>query len=73
MKLIRRLPDASNCVLLVGHNPTFEQVLARLTGAVEHMPTAALACIEFQVERWEDVDDGQGTLASFVTPKQIAG
>src|SRR5262249_55636196 len=31
MKLIRRLPDSINCALLVGHNPTFEQVLERLT------------------------------------------
>jgi len=71
MKLIRRLPDASDCALLVGHNPTFEQVLARLTGTGEHMPTAAIACIEFQVEHWEDVDDGQGKLSGFVTPKEL--
>lgn len=71
VKLIRRLPDASSCALLVGHNPTFEQVLARLTGTEEHMPTAALARIEFQVERWEDVDEGQGKLAGFVTPKEL--
>ena len=24
------------------------------------MPTAALACIEFQIEHWNDVDDGTG-------------
>ena len=71
MKLIRRLPDSSDSVLLVGHNPTFEQVLARLTGAAEHMPTTALARIEFQVEHWEDVDDGQGKLSGFVTPKEL--
>ena len=71
MKLIRRLPDSSACVLLIGHNPTFEQALARLTGAGEHMPTAALACIEFEIARWEDVDDGHGKLVWFVTPKQL--
>jgi len=71
MKLVRRLPDSNSCVLLVGHNPTFEQVVARLSGTVEHMPTAALACIEFQVDRWEDIDDGQGKLSCFLTPKQL--
>src|SRR5262245_37056712 len=71
MKLIRRLPDSSNCALLVGHSPTFEEVLARLTGAVEHMPTAALARVEFQIERWDDVDDGLGKLAGFLIPKQL--
>ena len=70
MKLIRRLPDGNSCVLLVGHNPTFEEVIARLTGAHERMPTAALACIEFQVDRWDDVED-QCKLAWLLTPKEI--
>jgi phosphohistidine phosphatase len=71
MKLIRQLPDSSNCALLVGHNPTFEQLLARLTGAQEHMPTAALACIEFQIDHWADVEDAGGKLAWLLTPKQL--
>jgi phosphohistidine phosphatase len=70
MKLIRRLPDSSNCALLVGHNPTFEQLVSRLTGAHCHMPTAALACIEFQIGHWRDVEDGQGKLLWLLTPKQ---
>ena len=73
LKLIRGLPDASSSVLLVGHNPTFEHLLARLAVTDEHMPTAALACIEFQIDHWEDVDDGQGKLVWFVTPKDLTG
>jgi phosphohistidine phosphatase len=71
MKLIRRLPDSSNCAMLVGHNPTFEDLVSRLTGTQERMPTAALACIEFQVDRWADLEDGQGKLTSLLTPKQL--
>lgn len=71
LKLIRGLPDSSSSVLLVGHNPTFEHLLARLAATDEHMPTAALACIEFQIDHWEDVDDGQGKLVWFVTPKDL--
>ena len=73
LKLIRRLRDASSCSLLVGHNPGFEDLLDRLTGSHDRMPTAALACIEFQIDRWEDAEDGNGRLAWLVTPKQIAG
>ena len=73
MKIIRGLPGESSCALLVGHNPGFEDTVNRLTGAHERMPTAALACIEFQVERWEDVEDGQGKLAWLLTPKQLGG
>ena len=71
MKVVRRLPDTSSCALLAGHNPGFEDMVARLTGSYERMPTAALACIEFQIDRWEDVEDGEGRLNWLLTPKQL--
>ena len=72
MKLIRRLPDGKSFVLLVGHNPGFEDLVGRLTGSHERMPTAALACIEFQIDHWEDVKDGEGKFAWLLTPKQLS-
>jgi phosphohistidine phosphatase len=71
IKLIRGLPDQKSCVLLVGHNPGFEDVCGRLTGSQQRMPTAALAHIEFQIDRWEDIDDGDGKLIWLLTPKQL--
>jgi len=71
MELIRRLPDANECALLIGHNPGFEDLAGRLTGSQQRMPTAALACIEFQIEHWNDVDDGKGKLVWLLTPKHL--
>ena len=71
MRLVRGLPDQTSCVLMVGHNPGFEGLVNRLTGASERMPTAALASIEFQVDHWQDVEDGQGKLLSVLTPRQL--
>jgi phosphohistidine phosphatase len=71
MRIVRHLPDESSSVLMVGHNPGFEELVYRLSGAHERMTTAALAAIEFPVERWEDVEDGQGKLLWFLTPKQL--
>jgi phosphohistidine phosphatase len=71
MHIVRRLPDAHRRVLMVGHNPGFEDLLARLTGERGRMPTAALACIEFQVDRWDDIENGQGKLVWLLTPKQL--
>jgi phosphohistidine phosphatase len=71
MKLIRRLPGEKACVMIVGHNPGLEDLVARLTGATERMPTAALACVEFQIDRWKDVEDGEGKLDWLLTPKQL--
>jgi phosphohistidine phosphatase len=72
IKLIRHLPDSSVCALLVGHNPGFEDLVGRLTGSHERMPTAALACIEFRTDHWEDVDDEKGKLVWLLNPKQLA-
>ncbi|MCI0489001.1 MAG: histidine phosphatase family protein [Blastocatellia bacterium] len=71
MKVVRAIPDASDCALLIGHNPGFEDLVARLTGSFERMPTAALACIEFPVDRWEDIEDGEGKLNWLLTPKDL--
>jgi phosphohistidine phosphatase len=71
MKVIRRLPDGSSCALLVGHNPGFEDLVGRLSGSHERMPTAALACIEFRTDHWNAVNDGEGKLLWLLTPKHL--
>ena len=71
LKLIRKTPDKLDSILLIGHNPGFEDLLTRLAGERGRMPTAAIACIEFQVDRWDDIEDGQGKLVWLLTPKQL--
>ncbi|HYP29516.1 MAG TPA: histidine phosphatase family protein [Blastocatellia bacterium] len=71
MKVVRGIPDASGCAMMVGHNPGFEGLVARLSGAGERMPTAAIACIEFDVDGWEDVEDGRGRLKWLMTPRSL--
>ena len=73
MKIVRSIPDTSRCAMLVGHNPGFAETVSRLTDTSQDMPTAALACIEFQIENWTDVEDGGGKLAWLITPKLLGG
>ena len=57
-------------VLLVGHNPGLEQLVERLTGSAEHLPTAAVARIELPIDAWELATDPiRGRLVDFWTPK----
>jgi phosphohistidine phosphatase len=72
IKIVRHLPDEQNCVLMVGHNPGFENLLSRLIGVERLMPTAALVCINFQADHWADVEDGEGELQWFLLPKSLA-
>jgi phosphohistidine phosphatase len=65
------LPDAVNEVMLVGHNPGMEGFIRYLTGQLEPMPTAAAAVIDLGVERWEDVDDGCGSLRTIFRPRDL--
>jgi len=71
MKLVRGLPDSASTVVLVGHNPGFEDLLGRLTDGRDHMPTCATACISLPAETWSDVDDGEGKVKWMLTPKGL--
>jgi phosphohistidine phosphatase len=77
---LHRAPAEAATVLLIGHNPGIAAFAASLCGAgskkaLERMstkfPTAALAVIGFDVERWSDVAAGGGRLEAFVRPKDL--
>ena len=72
LELVASIPDKSATAMLVGHNPGFENLLSYLTGDDRHMPTAALAKIEFDAGSWSEVTRGSGRLESFVTPKDLS-
>lgn len=59
-------------VMIVGHNPGLEELVTRLTGEREDMPTAALAQIVLPIERWSDLGPTtRGTLEGLWRPKEI--
>lgn len=47
--------DSCSTALAIGHNPGLEQLLTLLTGVSTSLPTAALAEIQLDVERWTDL------------------
>ncbi len=71
LEVVHHLPDAADCVLLVGHNPGLETLVTMLCGASARLPTAALACIAFDTDRWAAVQAGTGTLLWLVNPKVL--
>ena len=71
-KTLQVLSDKYQNVMIVGHNPTMEQLVNHLTGHPKRMPTAALAHIELPIERWEAFDlYTKGTLVNLWTPKSL--
>ena len=72
-ELVRSTDDAVERLLMVGHNPGFEQLAARLTdGGIDDFPTAALAEIHLPADQWRDVEMGTGRLTRFVRPKELS-
>ena len=69
---LQALSDKYGRVMVVGHNPTMEQLVGYLTGQVRRMPTAALAHIELPIQHWEALDlNTVGTLINLWTPKTL--
>ena len=67
---LQALPDKYQRVMVVGHNPTMEQLVNHLTGEIKQMPTAALAHIELPIQQWNALDlYTRGALVNLWTPK----
>jgi phosphohistidine phosphatase len=67
-------------LLMIGHNPGFEELAALLTGhgdryaaarMAQKFPTCGLAVLDFAVEDWRDVAARGGRLDRFVTPASL--
>jgi phosphohistidine phosphatase len=68
------------CVMMVGHNPGFEELAMLLVGdgpaaelaeLADKFPTAGAAVITFDTELWSEVGPGRGRLNHFITPKRL--
>lgn len=69
VRVIRQQPDQYQSLMLVGHEPTWSETIAYLGGGSVRMPTAAIACLEFDIGCWGQVDQGRGTLLWLLPPK----
>ena len=71
VKLINKIDDKYESVMLFGHNPGFT-VLANLFADkyIDNMPTCAVAVIELNVELWKEVESDCGKLIAFEYPKK---
>lgn len=59
-------------VMIVGHNPGLENLVAQLTGNQQDLPTAALAQIVLPIHEWRDLKlSTHGTLFGLWRPKEL--
>ncbi|MGO4523594.1 histidine phosphatase family protein [Microvirga sp. 2MCAF35] len=80
LDILREVEPEARTLLLIGHNPGFEELAKLLIGEGDmdgilrlgqKYPTAGLAVIDFAVSDWADVGHKSGRLERFVTPKSL--
>lgn len=82
LERLHRVPEGVESVMLVGHNPTLQALVLRLSGdngttdgsclaeVRRKFPTGALATLTFD-GAWEELSPRSARLASYVRPKSL--
>jgi len=79
--VVQTIDPKVRTLMLIGHNPGLQDLADGLIGEGdadararirEKFPTAALAVIEFDADRWKDVRPRSGLLERFITPRSLA-
>ena len=68
LAVVRTLPEECDTVMLVGHNPSMEEVTFELCGKSPVYPTAALGTVLLPVDTWSEAAPGQGFLTDLWVP-----
>jgi phosphohistidine phosphatase len=66
--VVRKLPDSATAVLLIGHNPGLEELVAELGGVGLKMRTSSIAVLSGR-SGWTDVRARWATLEASATPR----
>jgi phosphohistidine phosphatase len=76
--LLRATPARAGSVMLIGHNPSLQELalaLARPSPEREALagkfPTAALATLAFSATSWRSLEPGGAELTAFVRPRDL--
>ncbi len=73
IEILRQVGDECSTVLVVAHNPGLEELVRQLTGQPEPMPTAALAQVAIDIDRWQSLSvPADGRLVQVWRPKELA-
>lgn len=80
LDLLRSLPDEVESLLLVGHNPGLERLVADLAvdderglraRVIGKFPTAVAAILDLPVDCWTDLAPAAGTIAELIIPREL--
>jgi len=71
VSIIHEIDNAIACAMLVGHNPTFTDLINSLCGSqFDNVPTCGMAVLRFPTNTWSNIGQMQGELLDFDYPKK---
>ena len=72
-RLRAAIPDGTELVVAVGHEPTWSALAELLSGARVGFPTGAAARFQLDLHRWSQLSAGTGRLLWLVSPRLLDG
>lgn len=70
LKVIQKLGDKLESVMLFGHNPELTELAYRLSSEITHMPTCAVAEFTFNAKSWSNIGKAKVAKVTLDYPKK---
>ncbi len=69
LELVAAVADDHQRVMIIGHNPTLEELVRLMTGSVVALPTGTIACLSLPIKHWPELTARPtGALQSVLSP-----
>ncbi len=66
------LPTGVDSLMIVGHNPTLTSFANHfIIPKIDNIPTSGVVCIDFDIERWEEISSLKSSLRFFIMPRML--
>jgi len=69
-QIIKSVNNTQNIIFLFGHNPSLNMLVGNYINFKQNIPTCGIIAIEFNCDRWEDIESSNAKLISFDYPKK---
>ncbi len=74
MEYLYALPNTVDKVMVVGHNPTFTELVNLFLEEnkwIDNLPTSGVAAIRFETDKWDELELAEHQVEFLITPKMV--
>lgn len=72
LNIVHNLPETAQTVFFFGHNPGFHYLVTNLSENFwGDMPTCSTVAIDFDIDKWSDIEARAGKIAFQLVPKNL--